>query len=1174
MLKKAVCGISFAVLVCGLGAQDPFPKIQDLPKEVLYPKHAGVTLDRDGNYLVNGRVRYLFGAQTGENAMAIDLAPTPGYPSELKWMYEEPMNYENMQRIGFDSFALFISARSWLSKYNPEYYRKHQFGVSEKDREYFRIFSNNGLPVLVDYTCFPWTWGSLAGGRQFPNAIPEILINKDRNTGINHWVPYNIFHPDGKKLYLDYWKNGLEQTAAMRGMHKMVYELFNEPGYDDFSAYNRNLFADFLRKKYQTIQNLNRVWNSSYASFQAASAFKRKNENPGLFVDWTKFMEQGMTELARLGADLIRRETGGALVCFQILGRDCYRAIPNSNINIYEINRHMSSISLPTGGGLTPSTSISSAPERSVEAPSGTALAEGILSGRFFRSIADGKPIHNPECYAARTRQGNRNILWQDMLRGANATYMFLWGKRAWDWKPRNTAQGGRRSAEEFAYYLTNPYSFSAESLAGFMDAKQEVFRFGEFFMPRKTGFQSELALLLSFPTERMAVPGGYIGKNEILHYAAGLEFSHFPWEVLVEEQLPEGSASKYKAVIAAGIRNTYPKTLKTLESYVRNGGILIVAREPMPQDEYGHPVKSPLFEGLAIREDDSVPLEKLEFKALLPRTPLLPGEIMVRNTKKVTAARGWEVLATAGKYPALLKRPFGKGFVYLATPQMQDYAVAALLKSVLEPYGIRPMFQITRVPQGDLAVNVEAHGVRRDGLTLTHLMNLDLYPKMLEIRLPEGSSSAADLMSGEVLPVRNGKAMLLLGSNRYTVLGFGSKSSLEKRFGALKPVGGTVLNKRFEAEEKERRKEAEKKNAAAFRFHVDSAMTSPIDLRPFANTGFLDKVAGDGKGGWTDQGAENSLNGTPWEITPLLGVPCDFIRFDQNNDKTCIILKSTSMVRPMPDAVRNIPVNARVRTLFFFHTTAWSSVNTRVMDYIIHYANGKQVTIPVVTGENIGDWWLHGAAKMRNRVAWKNSAGRGFYIFDWRNPEPEEEIRSIDLVSAGGKAIPIILGISAEKLSPSARELNLETGKLASWGGCKAVRSFDCVDIRVNEKTAAWAGLHFNNGKPYPLTEAQMKKAVLKFEVNGGTDPFGNYQGGQSIQISLYANYRGAGPKVFMPKPDGIRETFQSVEIPLSRLLNAKSPYGKIDGVAFQFCGTGNHSGLQIRNLRIEYRD
>ena len=45
---------------------DPFLRLEDIPKEILMPQDAKITVDRFGNYLVDGKIRYMAGVSNSE----------------------------------------------------------------------------------------------------------------------------------------------------------------------------------------------------------------------------------------------------------------------------------------------------------------------------------------------------------------------------------------------------------------------------------------------------------------------------------------------------------------------------------------------------------------------------------------------------------------------------------------------------------------------------------------------------------------------------------------------------------------------------------------------------------------------------------------------------------------------------------------------------------------------------------------------------------------------------------------------------------------------------------------------------------------------------------------------------------------------------------------------------
>ena len=196
-------------------AQELFPKFEEIPQELIMPRNARIATAGDGNYLVNGKPRYLFGAETGISDISGDLAPSAGYPPALKWLYEEPLNYENSQRLGIDTVAYFAS-HSWVKSLYPG--RKKWPPAPPRDAAFVKELFSNGMPFQIDCTCFEWTHGMLAKDKELNYQIPQDAITaKD-----HHWVPYNIFHPEGRKIYKTIWESAIDE-AKTAGLNAMLF---------------------------------------------------------------------------------------------------------------------------------------------------------------------------------------------------------------------------------------------------------------------------------------------------------------------------------------------------------------------------------------------------------------------------------------------------------------------------------------------------------------------------------------------------------------------------------------------------------------------------------------------------------------------------------------------------------------------------------------------------------------------------------------------------------------------------------------------------------------------------------------------------------------------------------------------------------------------------------------
>lgn len=191
------------------------------------------------------------------------------------------------------------------------------------------------------------------------------------------------------------------------------------------------------------------------------------------------------------------------------------------------------------------------------------------------------------------------------------------------------------------------------------------------------------------------------------------------------------------------------------------------------------------------------------------------------------------------------------------------------------------------------------------------------------------------------------------------------------------------------------------------------------IDLRKFCNMGLADKVAGDGRGGWADEGDMNDMRDLKTGRRTFYGVPFDLITPSENNGKAVITLKSRN-VPTMPAAVRGIPVGKKVRALYFLHSASWGSPG-EIGTYTVHYADGSRNVVGMNIPLNNNNWWFSYDPREESRpipVRVTNTmsgepAWRYLRMFEWKNPKRGIPVKSIDITSACGQQTPIVLAVT-----------------------------------------------------------------------------------------------------------------------------------------------------------------
>ena len=225
-----------------------------------------------------------------------------------------------------------------------------------------------------------------------------------------------------------------------------------------------------------------------------------------------------------------------------------------------------------------------------------------------------------------------------------------------------------------------------------------------------------------------------------------------------------------------------------------------------------------------------------------------------------------------------------------------------------------------------------------------------------------------------------------------------------------------------------------EKKEEKADSYTVNPEKTFFVDLRPCANMAFADEVAGDKKGGWSDQGPENDARSMPLGRQTFAGVPFSIIDPGQNNGKACIVLQGdiSSKTEFLPKAATRIIVNRKAKKLYFLVS------GTFIPPYYMREPNESMASIDIgmdirgegtigknrlelVAGKNFGDWWQPKTVP-EALIGWRGMSGKkgagnevGAYVVEWRNPEPGAGIGWIDFRSAG-RGSPILIAVTGEE--------------------------------------------------------------------------------------------------------------------------------------------------------------
>lgn len=195
---------------------------------------------------------------------------------------------------------------------------------------------------------------------------------------------------------------------------------------------------------------------------------------------------------------------------------------------------------------------------------------------------------------------------------------------------------------------------------------------------------------------------------------------------------------------------------------------------------------------------------------------------------------------------------------------------------------------------------------------------------------------------------------------------------------------------------------------------HRDAGLLEPgpdvttLPLKTVANRTFADQTAGDGKGGWTDQG-EQSMRG----IVPQRSY--GGMEFDIPKSGNAVVTMDSPHDRTGVRSFTLKPGNRKKHAfLYLLHAAAWVATvpGEKLGTVTVRYTDGSESSFSVENGRNICDWWLISPAPYARPVYLLNrEEGRGGFLLT-RFPLAAKEVNQVRFDTLG-KGIWVIVGAS-----------------------------------------------------------------------------------------------------------------------------------------------------------------
>ena len=185
------------------------------------------------------------------------------------------------------------------------------------------------------------------------------------------------------------------------------------------------------------------------------------------------------------------------------------------------------------------------------------------------------------------------------------------------------------------------------------------------------------------------------------------------------------------------------------------------------------------------------------------------------------------------------------------------------------------------------------------------------------------------------------------------------------------------------------------------------------LDFRSVANMGFSDSVAMDGKGGWSDQGAEMDFAGFDVRNNCFEGIVFSLINPEENKGKAILTFDSPHAKTGLKTVdLSPAHKDKESRFLYLLHASAWTEKDKNLAKIEVFYKNGEKQEISVRSSLDLNDWQRmedapNGKIVYRRVIPTAGSLTLSKYPLDKKIP-----VKSVR-ITGSGKSVYMLVGAS-----------------------------------------------------------------------------------------------------------------------------------------------------------------
>ena len=472
------------------------------------------------------------------------------------------------------------------------------------------------------------------------------------------------------------------EHAHLGDRNYLVQNMGFEYFYNCYCHYTRGMWSAWLQHKYGNIKAANRAWQTKYANFGDVPMLhpEEAKSHLALWYDWSSF--------------------------------NLYRFLQQLRWTADEIRKTQPKVPLTVG---SPYYAFSSrfwtAVDEEALADSGMTAVEleenyrlDTLMPEYLHALAGSKPVADFEYH------GVVDQLLPSFLHGDAAMSMWWWNDDM-HWTPHEPIN---EWASSFPQSYTIPLSDIAEAMRVGLDVRRlspEIIALAN--APRPVALLYSKTSMLQHLPEESKDTGTFpylfsLGELYDSSQSAGVYVG-----LTTEEKILDGDLARRKLLILPSAKFMPPSVTHRIESWVRDGGTLVVWPDSLLADEYAKPVST--MESLGLHLLRSVPPtfrrgEKQVTEYNLPDLPrasidLARQDIFSKTAPVLKAVGERQVIRcnphwVLGKFsdgsPALIHVTLGKGNLYWLASPLDPVSWAHLLPLLAERAGVSAPLRVS----------------------------------------------------------------------------------------------------------------------------------------------------------------------------------------------------------------------------------------------------------------------------------------------------------------------------------------------------------------------------------------------------------------------------------------------------------------------------------------------